>query len=357
MKILLSIEHPAWVHQFRYVIRGLEEKGHTVKVVAIKKDLDLKLLDIFNIKYDVISNTAGKTFIDKGFIFLKTTWKIFWFCWKFKPDIFIGRPSPMMAINSFLFRKKHIVFEDTENSHFCAALAKLFSDVIFTPTCFKKNLGRKQYRIDAYKELFYLHPDYFTPDPNVLSELGLAPEEKYAILRFSAWESHHDRGLKGLSLHEKCRLVAELEKYARVFISSESPLSGEFEKYSLTTPLGEIHNLLYYAALFISDGATMATESAVLGTPTIRISPYVGPDDMGNFCELEDKYELIYNYRGLEQAIQKILELFHRNDTRQEWRKKREKMLAEKINATQFMVDFIDNYPVNFDNFKGQDKR
>ena len=97
MKILLSIEHPAWAHQFKYMIKELENKGHIIKDVAINKDSDLELLDIFNIQYEVISNTSGKNIVEKGFIFLKTTYKIFKASLKFKPDVYIGRASPMMA--------------------------------------------------------------------------------------------------------------------------------------------------------------------------------------------------------------------------------------------------------------------
>jgi len=98
MKIIISIEHPAWAHQFKYIIKELQNKGHEVKVLAINKDRDLELLDAFNIDYEIISNYSGKNFFEKCFIFLNTTLNIFLICRKFKPNIFIGRASPMMAI-------------------------------------------------------------------------------------------------------------------------------------------------------------------------------------------------------------------------------------------------------------------
>ncbi|MFC1973928.1 DUF354 domain-containing protein [Chloroflexota bacterium] len=348
----MSVEHPAWAHQFRYVIQELEERGHTVKVLAINKDRDLELLDIFNIKYEVISDTSGRTIIDKGIIFLKTTWQIFWISRKFKPDIFIGRASPMLSINNFLFRKTHIIFEDSEPSTFCLFVAKLFTDVIFTTASFTKDLGKKQRRISAYKELFYLHPNYFTPDPGVLSELQLTPEDKFVILRFVAWEAHHDIGQKGLSLDEKRRMVAELKKYGRVFISSESPLPEEFERYRITISLEKIHDLLYYATLLLGDSQTMTTEAAILGTPAIRCNSFVGPNDMGNFTELEKEYDLIYSFEEPDRAIKKALELLEQHDLKEQWAKKRERLLADKIDVTHFMIDFIENYPQSFDRYK-----
>ncbi len=344
MNILLSIEHPAWAHQFKYLIRKLEEKGHVIKVVAINKDRDLELLDIFNIKYDIISNTSGKTTLDKGIIFLKTTLKIYQVSKKFKPDIYIGRASPMMAINSFLFRKKHIIFEDSEPSTFCLFVAKLFTDIIFTPKCFKKNLGKKQFRIDAYKESFYLHPNYFTPNPGVLSELNLSPEDKLIILRFVAWDAHHDIGQSGLSVETKHRIVGELRKYGRVFISSEKPMSEELEKYRIPLTLEKIHDILYFADLFLSDSQTMTTEAGVLGTPTIRCNSFVGENDMGNFIELERKYGLIFNYNDIDKAMNKAIELLQKPCLKEEWKNKREQLLKDKIDVTAFMTQSIENY-------------
>ena len=346
MKFLLSIEHPSWAHQFKYMIRELEKKGHSVKVVAINKDRDLELLDIFNINYEIISNTSGKTIIDKGIIFLKTLIRIFQISKKFKPDIYIGRASPMMAINSFLFRKEHIIFEDTEHSTLCLFISGLFSDVIITPNCFKNDLGRKQLRFNAYKEIFYLHSNYFTPNPLVLSELNLSPGDKFFILRFVAWDAHHDIGQSGLSMDAKRKAVEEFSKYGRVLISSESPLPYEFERYRITISPEKIHDLLFFATLYFGEGGTMATESAVLGTPSIYVSSLVGT--MGNFIELEQKYGLMLSYKDQDKAIKKAIELIKKTDIKNEWKKKQKILMKDKIDPTEFMTRFIENYPESF---------
>ena len=350
MRILISIEHPAWAHQFKYLIRELEKRGHIVKVVAINKDRDLELLDIFNIKYDIISNTSGKTIIDKAIIFLKTIIKIYQISKKFKPDMYIGRASPMMAINSFLFKKKHIVFADTEHATTCLFFAKLFSEVILTPDCYKKKLGKKQVRIDAYKELFYLHPKYFKPDPTVLSKLNLSPKDKFIILRFVAWDAHHDVGQHGI--RNKIELVRELEKYGRVLITSEGPLPKDLEKYKIKVSPEKLHDLLYYASLYIGEGSTTASECAVLGTHAI----YVNTLRLGYTDEEEEKYNLVYNFsdgKTMEkQAFDKALELLGNNNLRKEGKRKREKLLKDKIDVTAFMVKFIENYPESFKEMK-----
>lgn len=350
VKIMLSVEHPAWVHQFKYVIENLKRQGHEVKVVAIKKDVTIDLLNAYNIPYELISDSSGKGILEKGLIFLRTTWEIFKICTGNKPDIFIGRASPMMAINSFLFRKPHIVFEDSEPSRFCLWICKLLSDTIITPTCFTRNLGKKQIRINANKELFYLNPKYFHPDPRVLDRMGLKYGDKYIILRFVAWNAHHDVGQHGI--RNKIDIVRKIEEFGRVYITSEDTLSGELKKFQIPLPPEEIHNILYFATLFLSDSQTMTTEAALLGTPAVRCNSFVGEYDMGNFLELERKYGLIFNCRSEVDALEVALKILKEPDVKKEWVKKREHLMKEKIDVTAFMVWFIENYPQSFAEMK-----
>jgi len=348
MKIIISIEHPAWAHQFKYIIKELQNKGHEVKVLAINKDRDLELLDAFNIDYEIISNYSGKNFFEKCFIFLNTTLNIFLICRKFKPNIFIGRASPMMAINSFIFQKPHVLFEDTEHSRFSLLICKLFSDVIITPSCFRKDLGKKQMRIDTYKELFYLHPKYFKSNSEVLNELGLVKTDRFIIVRFVAWEAHHDIGHSGLTLETKRRVIKEFEKFGRVFITSEKALSKEFESYRISLSIEKIHDLLNYATLLYGESSTMASECAVLGTHAI-FCDFTG---RGYTDEEELKYNLVYNFQldkfSQERSINKGIELLKNPNLKQEGEKKRVKLLTDSIDINEFMVWFIENYPLSF---------
>jgi predicted glycosyltransferase len=219
-----------------------------------------------------------------------------------------------------------------------------FTDVIFTPSCFKKDIGKKQIRYNGYHELAYLHPNYFTPNPAVLDEMGLSKEDTFIILRFVSWRASHDVGQHGIK--NKIELVRELEKYGRVFITSEGKLEKDLEEYRIKVSPEKLHDLLYYASLYVGEGATMATESAVLGTPSIYISSLVGT--MGNFIELEQKYGLIFNYNDSDKAIEKAVELIQKQELKEMWREKREKLLKDKIDVTAFMVWLIENYPESF---------
>jgi hypothetical protein len=130
-----------------------------------------------------------------------------------------------------------------------------------------------------------------------------------------------------------------------VLITSEGKMDQELEKYRVRVSPEKIHDLLYYAQMFIGDSQTMTTEAAVLGVPAIRCNSFVGKDDMSNFIELEEKYNLIFNFSDSEEALKKALELIQISGLKNEWSKKREKLLGDKIDVTAFIVWFIENYP------------
>ncbi len=217
--------------------------------------------------------------------------------------------------------------------------------MICTPSCFEKQIDpKKQIKFDGYSELAYLHPDYFKPDPSILDRLGLSKGEKFIVIRFVAWGASHD--LKQHGFANKEEFVEKLEKYGRIFISSEKTLNKEFERYRINIPPERIHDLLYYATLYIGEGATMASESAVLGTPAI----YINTLRLGYTNEEEEKYGLLYNFSdkrtAQKQALIKAIELLENENLKKEWQNKKERLLNEKIDVTEFMTKFIENYAI-----------
>lgn len=253
--------------------------------------------------------------------------------------------------SSFLLRVPSIVFVDSEfsiNRKTFLIQFKLFypfTQAIITPQSYRQNLGNKQIRINSYKELAYLHPKYFHPDESVKNLLNLNGGEDYVLLRFNAFDAVHDFKVEGFNEQDKIRLVHELERFAKVFISSETGVPDEIKDRVMKIPKSRIHDVIYYAKMLITDTQTMTTEAAILGTPAIRCNNFVGPNDMGNFVDLEQEYGLIYNYADSTAAINKALDLIQKEDLKKEWKKKNQRLLNEKSDITAFMVWFIENYP------------
>jgi predicted glycosyltransferase len=230
-----------------------------------------------------------------------------------------------------------MIFDDTEHSTLEIAMYKPFANRIFTPSCFTKDLGRKQVRYPSYHELAYLHPSRFTPNPEVLTELGLHVGEKFFVVRFVSWSAGHDIGQCGLSLADKARLVQLLAKHGRVLITAEGELPEPLKQYGISLSPGKIHDLLSFAHMYVGEGGTMATESAVLGVPSILINPLRA----GNFDELVERYGLLRQCSDIEEAYAAIERLLENEGLIKVWKERRSKLLQEKVDASEFLIDEV----------------
>ncbi|MFZ1519718.1 MAG: DUF354 domain-containing protein [Ignavibacteriaceae bacterium] len=338
MRILIDVGHPAHFHLFKNFAMEMWKKGNELLFTCREKEFEKQLLNKYGFEYTSFgkkySSKAGKLYglfkfdlqeIVQGF--------------KFKPDLFLSHGSMYAAHAAFLLRKPHIAFEDTGNWE-QVKLYKSFTSVILTSDIFSGDYGNKQIRYNAHHELAYLNPKYFAPDISIYEHLKIKRDQKYALLRFVSWNATHDIGHKGLTIFEKTELINYLNSKMKVFISSESELPAELKKYKVSISPELIHSVLYYSELFVGEGTTMAMEAAVLGTPAF----YVNPLQYSNCVDME-KYNLLFSFTSSSGLIDTINSVLKIPDLKAEWQKRRNIMLADKIDVTAFLVWFVENYP------------
>lgn len=347
MKILISVSHPAHVHLFKNIIWKLLERNHSVLIAARNKDVTLDLLEKFNFNYILISNAKPTplSLISETVIRIK---KFFFLIKNYKPDLCLSQMDPSMAFASKLLGVPYICLADTEHATATIHFALPFTETVLTPSCFRKKLGIKQISYSGYKELAYLNPKYFTPNPSVLNELGLSKNNPFIIVRFVSWNASHDVGQSGII--NKIDLIKSLEIYGRILISSEGVLPKDLKPYQIQISPEKLHDVLSYAALYIGEGATMASEAAILGTPSILVSSLIGT--MGNFIELENEYGLLYTFKNEMDAIKKAESLLKIPNLKTSWIDKRDQLLKDKIDLTSLMIWLIENYPISIDLIK-----
>jgi len=337
VKALFMMNTPADVYTWKYPIRILLDEGNEVSILARNYGCTLDVLKEEGFSFSAFNCIKSKYFkVFEIFTHVNGARKL---SRQFKPSIIIGFGADAALAAGFL-NKPCVVFIDSEPTPLLQyLLMKPFVNAILTPNCFLKNLGGKQIRFNSFKELAYLHPKRFTPDPSIYNELGINSNEKYVILRFNAFDAIHDIGRKGFSNDDKFRLFQELRKHSNVFISSEGPLSLELQGHSLNINPSRIHHALYYASLVVGDTGTISTEAAVLGTPAIIYGSFAGK--FGNFIELERKWGLIYSFTNCNLAIEKAVEILKNINSKNEWQIKRKQLLADKIDAVDFIVNLI----------------
>lgn len=342
MKSMICIQHPAWVHQFHYIMDQQTQNGCPVRVLVAEKDGNTTLLKRFGIPYVLCARSTGVNVVQKGLLFIGLCFRFTWEALRFQPDILIGRASPMMAVAAWVARKPHLIYEDTEVSKFSLRICKRLSTKIITPRTFLTDLGPRQERLDTYKELFYLHPSVFTPDKQVLRDVGFNPDEPYILVRFVAWNASHDIGKKGLDDQGKIDLVNRLSRYGKVYVSAEGDVPEALRPHLLATPYELVHHVLAFARLVYSEGATMASEAAVLGTHAL----YVNVIKSGSTQEQGARFHLLYSYNDGEEryelAAQKAEELLGDPELEAKGRAKQQVLLNEKVDINRYYMTEMD---------------
>src|SRR5690606_3504588 len=187
-------------------------------------------------------------------------------------------------------------------------------------------------------------PNYFTPDPGILDLLQIKAHEKYAIVRFVSWGAAHDFGHTGMSLANKIKVVKALSEHARVFITSEGELPADLEKHRIKIPFNKMHDAIYFSSLLFGESATMASEAAVLGTPSI----FIDYDGRGYTDEEESKYGIVFNFTeshaDQQKAIEKALDLIRKEDAKTQFQQTRRQLLNDCVDTTQFMISEVLKY-------------
>jgi len=216
-----------------------------------------------------------------------------------------------------------------------------FVDTVCAPDSFDLPVSPEKRRSLDFQELAYLHPQYFQPDPLALSESGVDSSEPYYVVRLAGWDAYHDVGNQGLSPAGTRELVGFLEQHGTVYLSSEGDLPPDLEPYRLSAPPERIHDVLYYADLYVGDSGTMSTEAALLGTPAIRTNTMVGDDDENVFHELEQRYELLSSFRDEDEALREVKRLVRSGIDKTSRHERRDQLIDEQPNVTERMVDVI----------------
>lgn len=337
MHLLLDLSHPAYAHTFHPFILEMQSRGHSFLIFARDKEITQELLKAWGIPF--ISKGKGKgPLVLKLFDTIRVVWKMYREGKKFNPDVVLSYSSYHAAIAGWFLRKPVLTFEDTENVSLLHKINSRFSTRMITPSCYQGDFGEKHVRFNGYKELSSLHPSRFT------ANTSFQPEKPYIILRFVSWKAWHDRGHQGISLAMKNKIIQELEKHATIYISSESPLPPEWRKYEVTLPPENFHSFLAGASLFFGESASIASEAAVLGIPSI----YIDNTGRGYTHELEHKYNLLFRFsesdNEVQHALSKALSLLSDPNTPETWQKRRTHMLGEKVDVCEWMVDYVEDF-------------
>jgi predicted glycosyltransferase len=352
MNILIDVGHPAHVHLFKNFISEAKQQGHKISISTRRVTSIIQLLHAYGLDYEIVGKKRDGI-IAKYLDQIEIIFNILKLSREKKIDYALGVSMVLPIVSRF--RKMAVFGFDDDDMSATPTFAKYVnkSDVVLTPDALKnEQRGENHVAYSGYHELAYLHPNRFIPDESVLFEAGLKKGEKYFVLRFNAFKAHHDTNAMGISLENKRRLIEKIQKYGKVFITSERELEPEFESLKISIAAHKIHSFIYYSTMFIGDSQTMTTEAALLGVPAFKCNSFANRLSIPN--EIEQKYRLCYSFLPMDfdKMLLQIDEVLSLPDIKLEWGNRIKTLLDDKIDVTAFLYWLVSIYPNSLKEFK-----
>jgi uncharacterized protein len=340
-EFLIEIPHPHFVYFFREIIFKLGDKK--VLITCQDSGIITHLLNNLGLEYVVIgkkyNGLLGKAY-GQFLYFLKFIILIR----KHNISKALGM-SPGLALAAKVLGIKLFFFDDDDSAvqPITKRITIPLSSYIITPVCLSfEDYGKKHFTYNGLQELAYLSPTYFKPNHSKLKEYNL-DKNKFIIIRFNDFKAHHDKGHSGIPKEVRQQLVNIFKNRFDVFITTEGELDKEFKPFQLKIDPSDIHQIMYFAFMYIGDSQTMASEAAVLGTPSIRCNTF--KNKISYLNELEYTYKLTYAFLPTEtdEMINKINDLLKVENLKDLWSKRKEYMLEQMEDVPSFVSSFIKN--------------
>ena len=290
MKVLIDAVHPADVWTLGAIEDRLLANGEeTLWISRPEKDSVVELIEARG-RPQVKGPKAGTSRTSLAYELVARDWRVWRTVRSFKPAVILTR-SPAGVHIGRLTRTP--VLYDTDDGHVAGLLYSIagpFADIITTPTATEKTYGKPHRKYQGYKELFYLHPNRFEPDPGVRNELGLNPDERFSVLRLTGFTASHDTSEAGMNRQQIDRVIDRLSTIGRVLISSEQDLPPSLRELRIPSPVERFHHVLAAAELVVGDSQSVCSEAGVVGTPSLRFNTWAGRHPYQ--VELEERWGL-----------------------------------------------------------------
>lgn len=264
MNILFDLGHAAHVHLFRAMIQQLQQQGHQITVVSRDKPHVIELLDSYQITHQCLSR-PGKGLLGLFVEWVNRTWQIVRLHQRQQFDLAIGTSVSISYLSLFGNVISINVQEDDDAVvPLHVLLAYPFSSYIVNPAMLQfDRFSQKRLLHQSLHEMAYLSAAVFEPDVQVLTKYQLRPFQ-YLIVRKVKLDAHHDAGQSGLTT----------EHLTAVTAATDWPIIYSNELGAQQIAVADMHHLLAYARLLITDSQTMAAEAACLATPVLQVSSF-----------------------------------------------------------------------------------
>lgn len=275
MKIWIDISNAPHAHFFKHVIKKVKAK--TI-VTTRAFDSIPQILDLHNINYTIIGNHGGSGIKEKLIASSKRILELAEFIADKDVDLAVFKHSVEAPRVAFGLQIPSVCVLDNENAVAQNKLMLPLSTKVIAPQCIpaheimqfgvqKENL----IQFNGICELAHVHG--FTPDPGVLTELGLDPDKKIVVMRPEPVKANYFNGDKKKTIIKKilqnnsfdqCVVFPRIEEQKKVL---------HFPNTVIPEKAVDTLSLMHYAGLVISAGGSMNREAICVGTPALSTYP------------------------------------------------------------------------------------
>jgi predicted glycosyltransferase len=269
-------------------------------------------------------------------------------------DIAFHFASPEGARVAYGLGIPYFTANDSPHSRFVAQLTIPLAIALFTPWIMKKawvESGIPQHKIISYHGLdpvAWLQD--FTPNLQVLSDIGLDTDLEYVVIRPEESQAAYLYGrsneISPVTTPVTRAITKEYPDLQVVLLCRYSAQRREMQKQfgnHLIIPDRVVDgpSLLSSAQLLVGAGGTMNQEASLLGTPVISCFP---GDQLITDQYLAQK-QLLYRVAEPKKAAQKALEILqHRREYKSEHHKRAQRLMREMENPTEIIYSQISAY-------------
>ena len=279
-KIWIDLDNTPHVPLFRPIVRELQQRGYTVVLTARDAFQVCELADRYGLQYEKVGRHYGKRLPAKVFGLLVRSLQLAPFAWREQPALALshGARSQILLANALGIPTVLMYdYEHAQSPPFCRPRWRIAPDAIVAA-----GLADSYPRVRSYpglKEDVYA-PDFF-PDPAILVELGLSPEDLIVTVRPPADEAHYRNPESDALFIALMDRMCDSSQARVVLLPRNQRQENEirdrwprwFTARRTLVPGKAVNglNLLWFSDLAVSGGGTMNREAAALGVPVYSI--------------------------------------------------------------------------------------
>ena len=356
MLIWLDFSTPKQLFFLGELGKRLEAKEHDVfRTTRQYREVD-DLIKLKNINALVIGKYGGATLEGKLAASAYRVERLSHIINRVKPALSIAFASPDAARTAFGLGIPHITVNDSPHSVSVARLTIPLSLKLFSPAVIPKmawlRLGARRDQIVQYNALdpiAWLRS--LTPNPDVLSELGLDVSKPIVVFRAEEALASY---MLGYSRVEEPTILLTINKFIEKYkkpvqivailrYNEQIPIVKAAFNSKVIVPNSAVDgpSLLFFTSVFIGAGGTMTAESALLGTPTLSCYPNE-PTIVENYLIKE---KLIHRLTDADDASNKIIQILDDYENISKLQKERAKALVSKMeDPLDVIIDFVEQF-------------